>query len=117
MAEIGQLWYCARCGYGTNVPVSTASNSMRCPQCGSSSWSTVQPRIEPRAPAPLFQVHIAGDPHEGLQACRRCAAVLIEESVIPSIAATVEYFPAGATITIGPGCAAIGADPRGTPCR
>jgi hypothetical protein len=67
---------------------------------------------------PRFVVHVAGDPHEGLQACRRCAAVLTEESQIPAIAATIEYFPAGATITLADnGHVMIGADSRGVPCR
>jgi hypothetical protein len=68
---------------------------------------------------PRYVVHVAGDPHEGLQACRRCATVLIEESehVMAIRESQTRFYPAGADVTLGPGFGAIGADSRGAPCR
>jgi hypothetical protein len=66
-----------------------------------------------------FVVHVAGDPHEGLQACRRCATVLVEDAdpIFVMGDPMTRFYPAGADVTLGPGFGAIGADSRGAPCR
>lgn len=72
---------------------------------------------------PRYVVHVAGDPHEGTQACRRCAQVLVEirdgELVLERNRTIGEarFFPPGAEISQGNGLTTIGIFRDAVPCR
>lgn len=73
---------------------------------------------------PRYVVHVAGDPHEGTQACRRCAQVLVEHSDNQMGLAgpngeppVTRFFPAGAEISQGNGWTMIGVFRDAVACR
>lgn len=78
-------------------------------------------RLMPAAARIQPTIHLAGDPHEGTQACRYCGAVLVEEDehtmVLEGPRRDQPFFPAGAHVTVGHGWRFVGAEPGALPCR